>query len=162
VGIGMYGLWPSRETKVSLIERGQVKLRLHPVLTWKSMVAQVKDVPAGEGVGYGLTETVQRKTKIAIIPVGYWDGYDRKLSSVGNVLIRGHRCKVLGRVAMNMIIVDVSHIRNIRLEDEVVLLGKQGSEVVTAEELAQKIGTINYEIVTRINPLIPRVITKKP
>ncbi len=158
VGIGMYGLWPSRETKVSLIERGQEKLRLHPVLTWKSIVAQIKDVPAGEGVGYGLTETVQRKTKIAIIPVGYWDGYDRKLSSVGNVLIRGHRCKVIGRVAMNMIIVDVSHIRQIKLEDEVILLGKQGSETITAEELAQKIGTINYEVVTRINPLIVRRI----
>jgi len=92
------------------------------------------------------------------LPIGYFDGYDRKLGSVGNVLIRGKRCKVLGRVCMNMIIVDVTDLPKVELEDEVVLLGRQGKEEISAEDLAQKIGTINYEVVTRVNPLISRIV----
>jgi len=83
---------------------------------------------------------------------------DRGLSSIGNVLISGRRCKVLGRVCMNMIIVDINHLKNVKVEDEVVLLGRQGKEEITAEEIAQKLGTINYEVLTRINPQIPRVV----
>jgi len=157
LGISMYGLWPSRETFVSAKEKGR-KLNLEPALTWKTKIAQIKQVKAGTPISYGLTERVSNNSKIAVLPVGYWDGYDRKLSGIGNVLIKGKRCKVLGRVCMNMIMVDVSHIPDIKLENEVVLLGKQGKEEITADELAQKIGTINYEIITRINPLIPRII----
>ncbi len=157
LGISMYGLWPSKETLVSAKEKNR-RIKLEPVLIWKTKIAQIKKVMAGAPISYGLTERIYRNSKIAVLPVGYWDGYDRKLSGVANVLIRGKRCRVLGRVCMNMIMVDVSHVPNIKAEDEAVLLGKQGSETVSAEELAQKIGTINYEVVTRINPLIPRIV----
>jgi len=158
LGIAMYGLWPSKETLVSAKERNR-KINLEPVLCWKTRVAQIKTIKTNTLVGYGLTEKVPHDSKIAILPVGYWDGYDRKFSNFSNVLIKGRRARILGRVCMNMIIADVSHINNVKPEDEVVLLGKQKMEEITAEELAQKVGTINYEIVTKINPLIPRIIT---
>lgn len=157
LGISMYGLWSSKETK-AVAKNKNSEFNLRPVLTWKTIVAQIKNIAAGTPVGYGLTERVGRDSKIAILPVGYYDGYDRKLSSVGNVLIRGKRCKVLGRICMNMVIVDVTDLERIELEDEVVLLGRQGREEVSADDLAGKIGTINYEVVTRINPLIARKI----
>jgi alanine racemase len=155
LGISMYGLWSSKETK-AVAKNKNLELELKPALTWKTIVAQIKNIPAGTSVGYGLTECVSRNSKIAILPIGYYDGYDRKLSSIGSVLVRGKRCKILGRVCMNMIIIDVTDAENVELEDEVVLLGRQGREEVSAEDLAQKIGTINYEVVTRINPLITR------
>jgi len=93
-----------------------------------------------------------------VIPQGYSDGYDRGLSNCGEVLIRGARCKVLGRVAMNMFVVDVSHLEDAKAEDEVVLLGSQGKDRITAEEIASKIGTINYEITTRVLATLPRVV----
>jgi len=157
LGISMYGLWSSKETFVSAKEKSR-KIKLEPVLTWKTKIVQTKRIKAGTPISYGLTEKVAHNSKIAILPVGYWDGYDRKLSGVGNVLIKGKRCKILGRVCMNMMVVDVGHVRKIKLEEEVVLLGKQGKEEIAADELAQKIGTINYEVVTRINPLIPRIM----
>lgn len=157
LGIGQYGLWSSPETFVSAKQKN-VQINLKPVLSWKTIVAQIKTLPAGSYISYGCTEKVEEPTKIAILPVGYYDGFDRKLSSIGNVLIRGKRCKILGRVCMNMCVVDVNHLSDIKLEDEVVLLGSQGEETISAEEVARKIGTINYEVVTRINPLIKRVI----
>lgn len=157
IGISLYGHWPSKETFISAREQKKA-IKLLPVLTWKTKIAQIKNVKAGTPISYGLTERVPHDTKIAILPIGYWDGYDRGLSSIGNVLISGKRCKVLGRVCMNMIVVDVNHIKDVKVEDEVVLIGKQGDEEITAEEIAQKLGTINYEVLTRINPLIPRII----
>jgi len=157
LGIGLYGLWPSRETKVSALEK-EIKIKLKPALTWKTRIAQIKKIKKGETVGYGRTFTTKRTTKIAILPIGYGDGYDRKLSNQGRVLIKSRFAPVIGRVCMNMIMVDVTDISRVKIEDEVVLLGKQGREEITAEELAQKIGTINYEVVTRINPLIPRKV----
>lgn len=176
-GIALYGLWPSERVR-DVIERTVTpsssstsgvsrkllntrgfparSLRLSPVLTWKTIVGHMHWVPNGAPVGYGCTERVRRRTRIAVLPVGYWDGYDRKLSSVGEVLVRGKRCKVLGRVCMNMVMVDVTDAPRVRLEDETVLIGRSGREEVTADELAEKIGTINYEVVTRINPLLPR------
>jgi alanine racemase len=156
-GIGIYGLWPSKETFVSA-KNEHKNLMLEPVLSWKTKIAQIKNIKSGTEIGYGLTEKVFKNSKIAIIPIGYFDGYDRKLSGIGNVLIRGRRCKVLGRICMNMTIVDVSHVSGAKVEDEVILIGRQAKEQITAEELAQKVGSINYEIVTRINPLIPRII----
>ncbi len=155
VGIALYGLWPATQTKVSSQEK-QIQFDLKPALTWKTVVAQIKTLPAGSSVSYGCTEKVVKDTKVAVIPVGYRDGFDRKLSSVGNVLIHGKRCKILGRICMNMTIIDVDHIEDLKMEDEVVLLGKQGEESISAEELAGKIGTINYEVVTRINPMTER------
>ncbi len=159
LGISMYGLWSSSETKVSASHK-KINLDLKPVLSWKTIVAQVKNLKSGTPISYGLTETLHKDSTIAILPIGYNDGFDRKLSSIGNVLIKGRRCKILGRICMNMIVVDVSHIKNIKPEDEVVLLGTQGKEYITADEIAKKINTINYEIVTRINPLIKRVVVE--
>lgn len=157
VGIGLYGLWPSTETKLALTLKKK-DFVLDPVMTWKSIVAQVKEIEAGQSVGYGRTWYARRKSKIAIIPVGYSDGYDRKLSNIGHVIIGNACAPVVGRVAMNMIMVDVTDIKNVKVEDEVVLLGKKGGITISAEDIAQKIGTINYEVVARINPLLPRVV----
>ena len=93
-----------------------------------------------------------------MIPIGYADGYDRGLSNKGEVLIGGTRCKILGRVAMNMFVVDVNHLKSVFAEDEVVLIGKQGNQEIAAEEIAQKIDTINYEITTRLSSLLPRMV----
>ncbi len=154
-GIAMYGLWPSQTTLVSARSRG-LHLSLQPVLTWKTVVAQVKRVSRGEPVSYGLTERVKRDSVIAILPVGYWDGYDRGLSRQGEALVRGRRCRIIGRVCMNMCAVDITDAPRVHTEDEVVLLGQQGKEEITAEEIAERIGTIHYEIVARINPLLKR------
>jgi len=158
VGIGLYGLWPSKETKISALQAGIPLNQLEPVLTWKTRIAQVKLVTSGETIGYGCTDVATQDTRLAVLPVGYYDGYDRKLSSIGYVLVRGRRAPLRGRVCMNMIMVDVTNVPEARLEDEVVLLGKQLHESVSAEVMAGKIGTINYEVVARINPLLPRIV----
>ena len=104
-----------------------------------------------------MTYITSQETRVGIVPQGYSDGYDRGLSNSGDVLVRGKRCPVIGRVAMNMFAVDLSAVPESQSEDEVVLLGTQGEDCITAEEIAQRIGTINYEVVTRISPLLPRV-----
>jgi alanine racemase len=158
VGIGLYGLWPSKETMVSCRLRGQEALRLKPVLSWRARVAQVKNVARGAYVGYGCTYRTTRPTRLAVIPVGYYDGYDRSLSNASYVLIRGKRAPVRGRVCMNFFMVDVTDIPGVKLEDQVTLIGKDGRDKITADQLATLAGTINYEIVSRINPSIPRVV----
>jgi len=158
VGISMYGLWPSKQTKLSFSMKGKKLPELRPALTWKTKVAQLKDVAEGSYLGYGCTHRTTRNSKIAILPVGYFDGYSRSFSNVAYVLVKGKRAPVRGRVCMNMILVDVTDIGNITLEDEVVLLGKQGDEEITADHLAELAGTINYEIVTQINPMLERKI----
>ena len=159
IGIALYGLWPSRETKIALALKKK-KLELKPVLSWKSIVAQVKAVKAGDSVGYGRTWYAARKTKVAVIPIGYSDGYDRKLSGASRVIIKGKSAPVIGRIAMNMIVTDVTGINKINIEDEVVLIGASGKGLISAEELAERSGTINYEVVARINGGIPRVKVK--
>lgn len=155
LGIGLYGFWPSEYLQYLF----KNKITLKPVLSWKTKIAQVKTLPAGATVGYGLTYLTKKKTKIAVIPQGYSDGFDRKLSNKGEVLIGGKRCKILGRVMMNMFVVDVNHLKDVKAEDEVVLIGIQGKNAITAEDIAEKIGSINYEVIARLNPLLPRVIT---
>ena len=157
-GIGAYGLWPSEKTKIAT-ERLGLKIDLKPALTWKTMVAQVKEVKKGALVGYGCTHEMTRDGKIAVLPIGYYDGYVRLLSNKGAVLIRGHRAPVLGRVCMNMIMADVTDIPNVRLEDEVVLIGAQGEEQITAEEVARYWGTINYEVTCGIAARVYRLYT---
>src|SRR5258706_891809 len=157
IGFGIYGWWSSLETRVSLLAQKR-DLDLKPVLTWKSLVAQIKYINVGESVGYGRTWFATRKTRIAVIPVGYSDGYDRRLSNIGRVIINGSYANVVGRVAMNMIMIDVTDVKNVKLEDEVALLGNKDGLKVSADEWAKKIGTINYEVVARINPLLPRII----
>ena len=154
LGVGVYGLWPSQHIEFQY----KNKLKLSPVLSWKTKIAQVKTLPAGHTVGYGLAHRVFKSTKIAVVPIGYADGYDRGLSNKGEVLIGGKKCKILGRVAMNMFVVDVNKVKGVKTEDEVVLIGRQGKQEITAEEMAEKIETINYEVVTRISALTPRLI----
>lgn len=159
VGFGIYGWWMSLETRVSILAQKR-NIVLKPVLTWKSVIAQIKQIDVGESVGYGQTWFATRKTKIAVIPVGYSDGYDRHLSNIGRVIINGKYANVVGRVAMNMVVVDVTDIKTVKLEDEVALVGNKDGLKVSADEIAKKIGTINYEVVSRISPLIPRIIVK--
>lgn len=156
VGIGAYGIWPSRETRIAARERGQ-EMTLKPVLTWKTRIVQVKNVPSGEYVGYGLTYQASRTIRLAVLPVGYYDGYDRKLSNSGRALVRGRSVPVVGRVAMNMMMLDVTEV-GAEEGDEVVLLGRQGGAQVSAEEVAEKTGTIPYETLSRLHPSIPRVL----
>jgi alanine racemase len=156
-GIALYGLWPSPGVeRLGTAER----IRLRPALTWKTVIAQVKRLPKGTPVSYGLTERLRKNSVVAILPIGYWDGFDRGLSSVGEVLVRGKRAKVLGRVCMNMCVIDVTGIPGVRTGTEVTLLGGVGESRVSAEEIAEKLGTINYEAVTRINPRIPRIVVE--
>jgi len=158
IGISLYGLWPSRETLISCREEVGQLPDLQPVLAWKSRVAQVRTVPEGDYIGYGCTWRTSRESRIAVLPVGYNEGYDRRLSGVAHVLIRGRRAPVRGRVCMNMCMVDVTDIPEVSLEDEVVLLGRQGDETLAAEQLAAWCGTIAYELVTRIDPSLPRIV----
>lgn len=154
LGIGVYGLWPSEHIKSTY----KSTLELKPVLSLKTKVAQIKSLKKGDSVGYGLTYVAKNDTKIALIPLGYADGFDRGFSNNGEVLIGGTKCKILGRVMMNMFVVDVSHLKNILNEDEVVIIGKQGYLQISVEDLATHINTINYEITTRISPLLPKVV----
>ncbi len=147
LGIGTYGIWPSRETRIAARERGR-EISLEPALTWKTRVAQIKEVAAGDYVGYGLTYQATRKMKLAVIPTGYYDGYDRKLSNSGRALIHGRSVSVVGRVAMNMTMLDVTEADSAE-DDEVVLLGRQEEAEITAEEIAEKTQTIPYEFLAR-------------
>lgn len=160
VGISSYGLWPSRETLLSAALEGRSRIPLSPALTWKTRIAQLKRVEVGEFVGYGCTFMATHPTRLAILPVGYYDGYDRGLSNLAYVLIRGQRAPVRGRVCMNILMVDVTDIPEARLEDEVVLLGEQGGHRLTAEQLGDWSGTINYEVVARIADHVPRMAVK--
>lgn len=161
LGIGQYGLWPSKETYLSyLLGRGgpaEPGAILQPVLAWKTRIFELKRVPAGAGIGYGCTYRTTRESRIAVLPVGYADGYDRRLSNQAHVLVRGRRCPVRGRVCMNLTMVDVTDVPDVALGDEAVLLGRQGEQRVGAEDLAGWIGTIAYEVVARISPELPRL-----
>lgn len=156
-GIAMYGIWSSPMVEETMHKQA-VSCELQPVLSWKTRIAQVKSIPGGTPIGYGLTEIVQKRSRIAVLPVGYWDGYDRRLSSRGEVLIGGYRCKVMGRVCMNMTMVDVSSVPNVQKNQEVILLGKDARNFITADSIAQKISTIPYEVLSRINASIPRIV----
>ncbi len=154
LGISLYGLWSSELVR----ERVQATpefLGLRPVLTWKTIVAQVKSVPAGASIGYARSERTDRPTQIAILPIGYYDGYPRSLASKGVVVIQGVRCRVIGRICMNMCMVDVTHVPGpIAPGAEVTLIGPG----IDAEELAALSGTIHYEFVTRLASTIPRLV----
>ena len=153
VGIGMYGLWPSPEVKIFA---EQNNIALCPALSWKAVISEIKQLPKGVRVGYDFTEELKRDSIVAVCPVGYWHGYTRYLSGKSFVLIRGKRAKVLGRVTMDMIVIDITDMLDVNVGDEVVLIGTSGEEKVSADELAYIARTVNYEIVTCINPRIKR------
>ena len=150
IGIGLYGLWPSRETEAACRD----KIKLKPVLSWKTIVSQIKTLPAGSQLGYDFTATLTQSSQIALMPVGYWHGLPRALSGLGQVLIKGRKAKILGRISMDMVSVDVTGIKNLKVGDEAVLIGPG----LPVEILADLSGTINYELVTRINPLIKKFV----
>jgi len=154
LGIGLYGMWPAEHIQKTY----QGKINLKPVLTWKTKIAQIKTLAKGESIGYGLTYITRTEMKVAVIPQGYADGLDRRMSSNGEVLIQGKRCKILGRMMMNMFVVDVNHIKNVKAGEEAVIIGRQGKEEIRAEEIAENIGTINYEVTTHINSLLSKIV----
>jgi len=147
IGIAMYGLRPSLEW--------DPPFEISPALTLKSLVTRLRELPAGSAIGYGRTFITTHTTRVALVPVGYGDGYHRSLSNKGVVLVGGQRASILGRVSMDQIVVDVSHIPHVRLEDEVVLVGSQGNERISAEEVGELEGSLNYEVTTA---LLPRVV----
>ncbi len=149
-GIILYGLYPSHEVN-------KQRILLRPVMSFKSKVAYVKKVEPGFSVSYGCTYKTNGPATIATIPVGYADGYSRLLSNRGEVLIKGCRAPVIGRVCMDQIMVDVSNVPDIKSGDEVVLFGSQGSECLSVEDLAGWIGTINYEVVCMVSARVPRI-----
>jgi len=180
LGIAAYGLWPSENIRA----RMSGSFTLKPVLSWHTKIIQVKTVPAGTSIGYDCTYKTERDTQIAVLPVGYYDGIDRHLSNCGEFLVRGVRCPIRGRVCMNLTMIDVTGMENVRAGEEVTLIGEQAGcptgkaprcaspacgrqafgvegcptgRVVSADDWARWIGTINYEVVTRINSEIKRI-----
>lgn len=152
VGLSTYGLYPD--------EKSRKKILLKPALSLNTKIVQLKIVPANTTVSYGRTYKTKKITKIAILPVGYWDGIDRKLSNRGEMLVRGKKCPILGRVCMNLTMIDVTNVKGVEVGDKVTIIGRQEKSVVSADDLTRIIGTINYEVVDRINPLIPRITVK--
>lgn len=151
-GIAMYGLYPSEEVdKNSAV--------LIPALSLHSHVVHVKTIAKGRGVSYGHTFIAEKETKVATIPLGYGDGYFRSLSNKGYVLIKGHKVKIIGRVCMDQFMVDVTGL-DVKIGDEVTLIGKEGREQITVEELAALAGSFNYELVCDLGKRIPRVYMK--
>jgi alanine racemase len=149
-GIAVYGLYPSDEVDKSRID-------LVPAMALKARIAQVKPVPAGFAVSYGSTYTTPAPTVIATVPVGYADGYRRALSSRGVMLVGGRRVPVVGRVCMDLTMLDVGGVPGVQAGDEAVILGAQGGESIPADEIAGWLGTINYEVVSTVMARVPRI-----
>ena len=149
-GIVTYGMYPSREVSEEL-------LHLEPALQWLSRVTHVKTLKAGREISYGGTYTTTRDTVVATIPVGYADGYRRNLSGKFHVLIRGQRAPILGRICMDQMMVDVTHIPDVCLNDRVVLVGSYDNEVITMEQIAEAADSFNYEFVCGISRRVPRI-----
>jgi len=155
----MYGHWPSRETRLSwILEHQGDGFRLRPVLSWKATVGQLQTVETDASVGYGRTWTARRPSQLAVIPIGYADGYSRSLGNRSRVLIRGRSAPVVGRVCMNLFMADVTDISGVTIGDEVVLIGQQGDDEIQVEELASLSDTINYEFLARLSTAIPRIV----
>lgn len=158
VGISLYGLWPSTETRLSArLVLGRVP-ELRPVLSWRCPSQVVKWLPAGSYVGYGCTYRCPEATRVAVLPVGYFDGYPRLLSGRAHVLVNGRRCPVLGRVMMNHIIVDVTRATHDERPLTATLIGEDGDEHLHVESLADWAQTIHYELTTRLGAHLRRVV----
>ncbi|AKL97396.1 alanine racemase [Endomicrobium proavitum] len=149
-GISLFGLSP--------FKHAERFIKLKPVLTWKTKISFLKRVPSGFCVSYGRTFVTTKESVIATIPVGYADGYNRLLSNKGDVLVRGKRCPIAGRITMDMTMIDVTGVKGVALGDEVVLIGAQGKEQIKVDELAKIQDTINYEVTCAISPRVPRIV----
>jgi alanine racemase len=145
-GIALYGYGPDA------VERG-----LQPVLSWKTRIAALRTIAAGEAVSYNATFRATRSTRIALLPVGYADGYNRLLSNRGEVLVRGQRAPIAGRVTMDQTMIDVTDIAGVAVDDEVILIGEKGSQRITADDLAAHTGTIAYEVLCAVGQRVPRL-----
>jgi len=152
-GIAIYGLYPSDEVN-------KRRIVLKPAMTLKSKIVHLKKVPPGFKVSYGSTYKTPKPTTIASIPVGYADGFNRLLSSRGHMLVRGRRAPIVGRVCMDQTMLDVGHIPDVNLEDEVVIFGRQKDESITVDEIAASLNTINYEIVSALTARVPIIYPK--
>jgi len=148
-GLIIYGMYP-KHTFPKLI-------KLKPALSLKTRIVFLKDTPPGRSISYGRTYITQKQTKIATLPIGYADGYSRNLSNKADVLVRGHRAPIVGKVTMDQTMIDVGHIKRVSVGDEVVLIGKQGRDEIRAEKLARLAGTIAYETVCSISNRVPRI-----
>lgn len=149
-GVITYGLYPSQD-----VNKNAIKLK--PALEWKTHVINVKTVDAGYGVSYGITYITKNKTKVATVSIGYADGYLRALSSKGRVLIHGEYAPIIGRICMDQMMIDVTHIDNVEIEDEVTLVGKDGNNIISIEELADMAGSFNYEFACGIGNRVTRI-----
>lgn len=152
-GVALYGLWPSDEMRKDV-------LVLKPALSLYSHIVYIKEIASGDAVSYGGTFVADKPMRVATIPVGYGDGYPRSLSNTGYVLIRGKKAPILGRVCMDQFMVDVTHIPGAAMDDMVTLIGSDGTETVTMEELGELSGRFNYELACDLGKRIPRVYIK--
>jgi alanine racemase len=159
VGISIYGFWPSAITKTSFFAQHGKLLDLQPVLAWKSRLALIRNISSGTYISYGCSYRAGMDMRVALIPIGYFEGYPRNTKGA-YVLCHGQRCAVLGRVCMNMMVVDVTTVKGAKIGDEVVMIGTQSDETIKAEKLATWADTIQYEIVARLNADIRRIIVE--
>ena len=159
-GIAQYGFWPSRETRMHYMTRTGQRGRdpLKRVLRWTSRIMSIKDVPAGQFVGYGTSYLPEKRIRVAVVPVGYSDGYSRRLSNLGRVLVRGRRASVVGLVNMSALLVNVTRVPGVQRGDEVVLIGKQGRLSISVASFSDMTRTVDYETLTRLPSDIPRVV----
>lgn len=156
VGAGAYGIWPSEQARTInwLPER---YIHLKPVLSWKTTIVHIKTVPADTFVGYNRTFQTSKQTRIAVLPIGYYDGYDKRLSNKGVVHIKGQTSPVIGTIGMNATMIDITHVSSAQIDDEVILLGNH--PLVTAADLSNQTGCYNSrQITTQINPSLPRIV----
>ncbi|MBQ8403246.1 MAG: alanine racemase [Clostridia bacterium] len=152
-GILLYGLYPSENVKGAAGEG----FALRPAMELITHIAHIKELEAGKPISYGSTYVTERKTRVATLPVGYADGYPRSLSGRGEVLVRGVRCPILGRVCMDQMMIDVSAVPEAKVEEKAVLVGRDGAEFISAEEVAALAGTINYELICGVAKRVPRI-----
>ncbi len=163
-GIAQYGFWPTQETRMHYFiqhspeSNHRTTQLLKPVMSWKSRIMAIQDVAAGEFIGYGMTYQATRKQKIASVPVGYFHGFARNLSNLGHVLVRGRRALVVGTVAMNMMMIDVTDIPGIQKGDEVVIIGKQKRMNISVASFSDMTRNLNYEVLVSLSCEIPRVV----
>lgn len=159
IGISLYGQWPSSATKLSHFAMKGEELTLKPVLSWRTRIIGTKEVPAFEYIGYGCTYRSNHPMRVAVLPVGYNEGYPRLAGSKGSyVLVRGSRCPIVGRLCMNMMMIDVTHLPPLPTGERVTLIGADGDEFLDAAQVAAWADTIDYELLTKLNPQMPRKI----
>lgn len=148
-GLALYGVYPSQALRE--------KAKLQPVLTWKTKVHQVKTLPKGVSVSYGSTSVTAKETRVVVLPVGYADGYNRSLSNRGEVLIHGERVSVVGHVCMDMTMIDVTGISDVKVGDEAILIGKQNEVQISVEGIGQRMDIIPYEVLSSISNRVRRI-----